>query len=69
MQQILAIIYLVLMVAWGWLWVKLFKKIQQPGIYAFFMFIPLVNIAIIIWFIVSGWPNRPREGQRIGKML
>ena len=69
MDNMSAIILLVLLVAWWWLWFRLFRKIQQPGIYALFMFFPLVNVAIIIWFIFFGWPNRPREGQRVGKML
>ena len=69
MEQISAIIFLAFMVGWWWLWFKLFKKIGHPGTHAFFMFLPLVNLIIIIWFIFSGWPNRQRVGQRVGKML
>ena len=69
MENILPMIYLAFLVAWWWLWFKLFRKIQQPGIYAIFMLIPLVNVGIIVWFVFFGWPNRPRKGQQVGKML
>lgn len=59
---------------WWFLWFKLFKKIGKDWTWAFVMFVPVVNWGALIWFIVSGWPNRPRPGddgdyKQTGKML
>lgn len=61
-------------VAWWWLWFILFKKIGRNWTWAFMMFIPMVNFIVGIWFLVSGWPNRPGsldcgDYKQIGKML
>ncbi|MBA7604716.1 hypothetical protein ES703_11842 [subsurface metagenome] len=60
--------------AWWWLWFKLFKKIGKDWTWAFLMFIPILNFIVGVWFIVYGWPNRPRPGnyddyKQTGKML
>ena len=63
-----------LSLAWWYLWSKLFKKIGKDWTWAFLMFLPFINFIVIIWFLVSGWPNRPRPLDRsnykqVGKML
>jgi len=59
---------------WWFLWFRLFKKIGKDWTWAFLMFIPIISFIVGVWFIVSGWPNRPRPGdygdyKQTGKML
>jgi len=62
------------LLAWWWLWFKLFKRIGKDWTWPFLMFIPIISFIVGIWFIVSGWPNRPKLGdyddyKQTGKML
>jgi len=50
---------------WWFLWFKLFKIIGKDWTWAFIMFVPVISWVVIIWFIVSGWPNRPRPGKML----
>ena len=53
---------LILMVVSVWAFWKIFAKAGYNGALSLLMLIPLVNLAVIIWFALADWPNLVSTG-------
>ena len=53
---------LILMVVSVWAFWKIFAKAGYNGALSLLMLIPLVNLAVIIWFALADWPNLASTG-------
>jgi bacteriorhodopsin len=44
------------LIAWAILMVLIFKKAGYSGLQIIFLFIPLVNVIVFVWFALTEWP-------------